>query len=141
MKLARAIAYSGLTSRRGAERLIKEKVVKVNGKIITDLSSEVDLNNDSVTVNNKVLPKPPGYVYIIVYKPTNCMTTTKDEKGRETVLDLLKPRHRKGKIFPVGRLDYKSEGLLLLTNDGELTNLLIHPKNEIPKKYSIKIQS
>ena len=106
----------------------------VNGKKIEELGFKVD-GNDIITVENKILKKE-NKEYILLYKPRGVVTTTSDEKGRKTVLDLIETNKR---LYPVGRLDYDTSGLLLLTNDGELTNILIHPKNEIDKVYIAKI--
>jgi len=133
-RLQKVIANSGYCSRRKAEELIKNGKVMVNGKKIEELGFKVD-GNDIITVENKILKKE-NKEYILLYKPRGVVTTTSDEKGRKTVLDLIKTSKR---LYPVGRLDYDTSGLLLLTNDGELTNILIHPKNEIDKVYIAKI--
>ena len=133
-RLQKVIANSGYCSRRKAEELIKNGKVMVNGKKIEELGFKVDVN-DIITVENKILKKE-NKEYILLYKPRGVVTTTSDEKGRKTVLDLIETNKR---LYPVGRLDYDTSGLLLLTNDGELTNILIHPKNEIDKVYIAKI--
>lgn len=133
-RLQKVIANSGYCSRRKAEELIKNGKVLVNGKKIEELGFKVD-GNDIITVENKSLKKE-NKEYILLYKPRGVVTTTSDEKGRKTVLDLIETNKR---LYPVGRLDYDTSGLLLLTNDGELTNILIHPKNEIDKVYIAKI--
>lgn len=133
-RLQKVIANSGYCSRRKAEELIKNGKVMVNGKRIEELGFKVD-GNDIITVENKILKKE-NKEYILLYKPRGVVTTTSDEKGRKTVLDLIETNKR---LYPVGRLDYDTSGLLLLTNDGELTNILIHPKNEIDKVYIAKI--
>lgn len=133
-RLQKVIANSGYCSRRKAEELIKNGKVMVNGKKIEELGFNVD-GNDIITVENKILKKE-NKEYILLYKPRGVVTTTSDEKGRKTVLDLIETNKR---LYPVGRLDYDTSGLLLLTNDGELTNILIHPKNEIDKVYIAKI--
>ena len=133
-RLQKVIANSGYCSRRKAEELIKNGKVMVNGKKIEELGFKVD-GNDIITVENKILKKE-NKEYILLYKPRGVVTTTRDEKGRKTVLDLIETNKR---LYPVGRLDYDTSGLLLLTNDGELTNILIHPKNEIDKVYIAKI--
>lgn len=133
-RLQKIIASSGYCSRRKAEELIKNGKVMVNGKKIEELGFKVD-GNDIITVENKILKKE-NKEYILLYKPRGVVTTTSDEKGRKTVLDLIETNKR---LYPVGRLDYDTSGLLLLTNDGELTNILIHPKNEIDKVYIAKI--
>ena len=133
-RLQKVIANSGYCSRRKAEELIKNGKVMVNGKKIEELGFKVD-GNDIITVENKILKKE-NKEYILLYKPRGVVITTSDEKGRKTVLDLIETNKR---LYPVGRLDYDTSGLLLLTNDGELTNILIHPKNEIDKVYIAKI--
>lgn len=133
-RLQKIIANSGYCSRRKAEELIEQGKVTVNGKIITDLGTKAN-NSDAIIVEgNKI--ETQNKEYILLYKPRGVVTTTKDEKGRKTVMDLIETKNR---LYPVGRLDYDTSGLLLLTNDGELTNLLIHPKNEIQKLYIAKI--
>lgn len=133
-RLQKFIANSGYCSRRKAEELISKGQVKVNGEIITEMGFKVS-SNDIISVSNKVLTKE-NKEYILLYKPKGVVTTTSDEKDRKTVLDLIDTNKR---LYPVGRLDYDTTGLLLLTNDGDLTNLLIHPKNEIDKVYIAKI--
>ena len=121
-RLQKVIAQSGLTSRRKAEQLIKEGKVKVNGKQITELGMKVS-SKDKVEVNNKPIEKEQKEYYIL-NKPRGVVTTTHDEHGRKTVLDFIPTTAR---IYPVGRLDYDTTGLLLLTNDGEFANILMHP--------------
>lgn len=133
-RIQKVIAHSGYCSRRKAEEFIKNGKVKVNGQIVKDLGTKVNPSDD-ITVNNQKIGYQPKE-YILLYKPKGVVTTTKDEKGRKTVLDLIKTNNR---LYPIGRLDYDTSGLLLLTNDGELTNLLIHPKYKIQKKYIVKI--
>lgn len=133
-RLQKIIALSGYTSRRKAEELIKNGKVEVNGKIVTDLGTKANFSDD-IVVNGEAI-KYEEKEYILLYKPRGVVTTTNDEKGRKTVLDLVKTNKR---LYPVGRLDYDTSGLLILTNDGELTNLLTHPKNQIDKVYTAKI--
>jgi len=133
-RLQKIIALSGYTSRRKAEELIKNWKVEVNGKIITDLGTKANFSDD-IVVNGEAI-KYEEKEYILLYKPRGIITTTNDEKGRKTVLDLVKTNKR---LYPVGRLDYDTSGLLILTNDGELTNLLTHPKNQIDKVYTAKV--
>lgn len=134
-RLQKIIALSGYTSRRKAEELIKNGKVRVNGKIITDLGTKANFGDD-ITVNGEAI-KYEEKEYILLYKPRGVVATTNDEKGRKTVLDLIKTNKR---LYPVGRLDYDTSGLLILTNDGQLTNLLTHPKNQIDKVYIAKIE-
>ncbi len=135
-RLQKVIAQSGYCSRRKAEELIVDGKVKVNGKVITELGTKVDYN-DSITVNGKPLNNKEEKVYYLLNKPRGVVTTVKDEKDRKTVMDLV-PNDKR--VYPVGRLDYDTTGVLLLTNDGELTNLLIHPRNHVEKTYIAKIE-
>lgn len=133
-RLQKIIAAAGVCSRRKAEELILEGKVKVNGVIIDTLGFKAS-TSDEIIVNGIKLAKEEK-VYYILNKPKNVITSVTDDKDRETVVDLVKTNFR---IYPVGRLDYDSSGLLLLTNDGELTNMLIHPKFEIEKTYEVTI--
>ena len=137
MRINKFIAESGVASRRVADNLIKEGAVKVNGKI-AKLGDEIDEFNDHITVNGRSINKVKKYDYYIMNKPKGYICSVKDEKGRKTVMDLLPPTVKR--LFPVGRLDYDTEGLLILTNDGDLTFKLTHPKNEIPKTYLVKTE-
>ena len=137
MRINKYLAECGIASRRGCDEIIKEKRVKVNGRIC-DLGTEVDENNDSVSVDGKKVARAKKFEYYIMNKPKGCVCTVKDDKGRKTVMDFL-PKNT-ARIFPVGRLDYDSEGLLLFTNDGDLANRLTHPSSEIPKTYLVKIE-
>lgn len=134
-RLQKVIASSGYCSRRKAEELIIKGEVFVNGKIVKELGTKVN-SNDQIIIDGKILEKE-SKDYILLYKPRGIVTTTKDDKNRKTVLDLVNTDKR---LYPVGRLDYDTTGLLLLTNDGELTNILIHPKNNIDKVYVAKIK-
>ncbi len=134
-RLQKFMSKCGIASRRKSEELIVEGKVKVNGKIITELGYKVS-DNDYVEVEGKGISQEDK-VYFLLYKPEGFITSTKDEKNRKTVLELIKTTK---KIFPVGRLDYDTSGILLLTNDGELANSLMHPRNDIEKFYSVKIR-
>ena len=135
-RLQKVIASSGYCSRRKAEELIVEGKVKVNGKVITELGTKVDYN-DTVLVNGKPLNKKKKKTYYLLNKPRGVVTTVKDEKDRKTVMELI-PNDKR--VYPVGRLDYDTTGVLILTNDGELTNLLTHPKNHVEKTYIAKVE-
>lgn len=135
-RLQKIIAQSGLTSRRKAEQLIIDGRVKVNSKLVTTLGTKVS-PKDEVAVDNVPLVKEQN-VYYLLYKPRGYISSVKDEKDRETVIDLM-PDVRE-RIFPIGRLDYTTSGVLLLTNDGEFAHLLMHPKHEIEKVYVVKIE-
>lgn len=137
MRINKYLADAGITSRRKAENLVLEKRVKINGKIITELATDVK-PNDMVFVDNKQIFTQQVFEYYMLNKPKGYLSTASDDRGRKTVLDLVKTNTR---IYPVGRLDYDSEGLLLLTNDGELTNKLTHPKHNISKTYLVNINS
>ena len=134
-RLQKVIANSGYCSRRKAEELIINGKVKVNGRLVYELGTKVN-ENDEIMIDNKILSKE-NKEYILLYKPRGVVTTTSDEKKKKTVLDLIETTKR---IYPIGRLDYDTTGILLLTNDGELTNLLIHPKNNVDKVYIAKIK-
>jgi len=124
-------------SRRGVEELIEQGKVKVNGNIVRDLAFDVS-NNDVVEVDGKIITGEKAMTYVIMNKPKGYITTKSDDKGRKTVMQLL-PANMAG-LFPVGRLDYNTEGLLLFTNDGELANHLTAPKNKVRKKYIATIK-
>ncbi|MEH7157236.1 23S rRNA pseudouridine(2605) synthase RluB [Neobacillus drentensis] len=135
-RLQKVIARAGIASRRKAEELIKEGRVKVNGKVVTELGLKVS-SSDRVEVNEIQIEKEEP-VYFLLYKPRGVISSVNDEKGRKVVTDFFP--HLKERIYPVGRLDYDTSGLLVLTNDGEFANLLMHPKNEIDKVYVAKIK-
>ncbi len=135
-RLSKIIANSGYTSRRKADELISEGKVLVNGKLAI-LGMKVN-NNDVITINNEIINQnKENYVYYLLNKPRGVITSNHDEKGRKTVIDLIDTDKR---IYPIGRLDYDTTGVLLLTNDGNLTNNLLHPKNTIEKIYLAKIK-
>ena len=132
IRLNRFLAMAGVGSRRSNDELILSGVVKVNGKKITELGSRVLPDKDIVTVRGNPVHLAQHNIYILLNKPKDCITTLSDEKDRTTVLDYVRIKQR---VFPIGRLDRNSTGVLLLTNDGDLTNSLIHPKFEIQKIY------
>lgn len=134
-RLQKAIANAGYCSRRKAETLILDKKVMVNGTIVDELGYKIS-PNDIITIDGKTLTQEKKE-YVLLYKPRGIVTTTKDEHNRKTVLDLIETETR---LYPVGRLDYDTSGLLLLTNDGELANLLMHPKSQINKVYVSKVK-
>lgn len=137
MRLNKYIAESGIASRRKAEELIEQGRVSINGKVITKLATIVDPENDTVAVDGEKL-KQQKKLYFLLNKPKGVITTTKDEKGRKSVTDLIQTKE---KIFPVGRLDYNTTGVLLITNDGDFTNKVLHPKNKIERTYKAKLDS
>ena len=137
IRLNKYLADSGVCSRRKADELIAEGRVFINAKKVTELGTMVNEENDTVTVDKKKVTPVKELTYIMFNKPKGCVTTASDDLGRKTVFDFIDLKKR---LFPVGRLDYDSEGLLLMTNDGELTQKLTHPSSEIPKVYVVKIE-
>ncbi len=138
IRLARFIARAGVSSRRGAENLIKEGKVRLNGKVVKEPGVMVDPRADRVQVGGKELSNPFSPIYILLNKPKGVVTTLRDPQGRPTVRDLLRKIHRR--VFPVGRLDYQTEGVLLLTNDGELAQKLLHPRYQLERTYQAKVK-
>lgn len=134
-RLQKIIARAGISSRRKAEELILAGRVTVDGKIIRELGAKAD-SNQKICVDGKPLKICAEKIYILLNKPRGYVSTVSDERGRKTVLELLNTSER---VYPVGRLDLNSEGLLILTNDGDLTNALIHPRFEIKKTYRAKV--
>ncbi len=138
-RLNKFLASCGVASRRESEKLILDGRVKVNGKVVTELGTQVNENNDKVAVDGIIVKPVADYSYIMMYKPKGCVTTLKDDKGRKTVYSYLEDLNIPH-LVPVGRLDYDTEGLLLLTNDGELVHALTHPSHEVPKTYIVKVE-
>jgi len=136
IRLQKFLADAGVASRRASEKLISEGKVKVNGKIINQQGIKVNPDKDIIEYNSKVITLKQKFVYYMLNKPVKVVSTVSDEKNRTTVIDLIKSKER---IFPIGRLDYMSSGLLLLTNDGDLTYKLTHPKHHINKKYIVTV--
>jgi 23S rRNA pseudouridine2605 synthase len=135
-RLQKILSRAGVTSRRKAEQLITEGRVAVNGQTITELGSKADFDHDHIKVDGKLLKPPKTLTYIALNKPKECVTTAHDPQGRETVLDLVSGL--KVRVFPVGRLDYNSEGLLLLTNDGDFANRITSARSHVQKTYMVK---
>lgn len=135
VRLQKAIADSGFCSRRKAEEYIVKGKVFVNGEKITELGSKVE-GNEEIIVDGNAISKQDKEYYIL-YKPRGVISSTKDDKGRKTVVDFFSSNKR---LYPVGRLDYDTTGIILLTNDGEFTNMMLHPKNKIPKVYIAKLE-
>jgi len=136
-RLQKVIAQAGVASRRDAEDLIKAGRVTVNGKVVTELGTKVEPKQARIAVDNKPI-KAEKYLYILLNKPKGIITALEDPQGRKTVADLVADIPER--IYPVGRLDYNTEGLLIMTNDGDLTNTLTHPSHEIEKTYLAKVQ-
>jgi 23S rRNA pseudouridine2605 synthase len=137
MRINKYLALCGAASRRGAEQYIKDGRVAVNGKTVTGLAVDIDENADVVTLDGKPLSPPREFTYLMLHKPKGCVCTNKDEKGRKTVFDIIGGGSR---LFTEGRLDYDTEGLLLITDDGALCKKLTHPSGEIPKTYIARIK-
>jgi 23S rRNA pseudouridine2605 synthase len=135
-RLQKILAASGVASRRKSEQLISAGRVTVNGQIVTELGTKVDPSTDKITVDGKPLHREE-FLYFALYKPKGYVTTANDPEGRPTVLHLM--RNIPGRIYPVGRLDYASEGLLLMTNDGALAQKLTKAGSHVPKTYLVKI--
>ena len=126
-RLQKIIAHAGFASRREAETMIREGRVTVNGRVVTELGSRADAERDHIKVDGKLITRAEPHRYILLYKPKEVMTTVEDPQGRRTVIDLI--RGIRERIYPVGRLDFHSEGLVLLTNDGDLAYKVSHPKH------------
>ena len=135
-RLQKILSSRGVASRRAAEEMIKAGLVCVNGAV-AHLGDSADPDQDEITVDGKMLPSRQEYVYILLNKPRGYVTTLSDEKGRPDVTDLVDCGVR---VYPVGRLDMDSEGLLLLTNDGEFANAMMHPKHEVDKTYEVWVR-
>jgi 23S rRNA pseudouridine2605 synthase len=136
-RLQKIIAASGVASRRKAEELIAAHRVSLNGEIVTELGTKADPDRDRVSIDGVLLPRREQFLYFVLHKPKNYVTTVNDPQGRPTVMDLMKGVP--GRVYPVGRLDYASEGLLLMTNDGALAQKLTKAGSHIAKTYLVKI--
>jgi 23S rRNA pseudouridine2605 synthase len=137
-RLQKIIAHAGFASRREAETMIREGRVTVNGRVVTELGTKADAGRDHIKVDGKLIIRAEPHRYILLYKPKEVMTTVEDPQGRRTVIDLV--RGVRERIYPVGRLDYHSEGLVLLTNDGELAFKVSHPTHGSVKTYHVKVR-
>jgi len=138
-RLQKTLARAGIASRRAAERLIEDGRVRVNGEVVTERGTKVDPDRDILAVDGKrVAPPPSVHRYLALHKPRGVVTTLSDPKGRPTIAGLLRPGS--GRVYPIGRLDLQTEGLLLLTDDGDLARDLMHPSNKVPKTYRAKVR-
>ena len=137
-RLQKIIAHAGFASRREAETMIREGRVTVNGEVVTELGSRADAAKDHIKVDGKLITRAETHRYILLYKPKEVMTTVEDPQGRRTVIELV--RGVRERIYPVGRLDFHSEGLVLLTNDGDLAFKVSHPKHGSVKTYHVKVR-
>lgn len=142
-RLHKVLARAGVASRRHVEKMMADGLIRVNGKMASEPGTMIDPDQDRISVDGKSVQVSSEEIYERVYfllnKPERVLTTSKDERGRKTVLDLVLGASE-GRIYPVGRLDYDAEGALLLTNDGELTNKLIHPRHKVRKTYMVKVK-
>src|SRR5437588_6999025 len=137
-RLQKIIAHAGVSSRREAEAMIREGRVTLNGRVVSELGTRADPDRDHIKVDGKLITHAEPHRYILLYKPKEVMTTVEDPQGRRTVIDLV--RGIRERIYPVGRLDYHSEGLVLLTNDGDLAYKVSHPTHGSVKTYSVKVR-
>lgn len=138
MRLQKIISQSGIASRREAERLIEEGKVTLNGNTVTKLGTLADPASDTIRVGRRLIPSRRDFIYVILNKPRGFLTTERDERGRRTVMELVKKV--RVRIFPVGRLDFNTDGLLLLTNDGALAEKILDPKNKVTRSYIVKVR-
>ena len=136
-RLQKILSQAGIASRRHAEQMILEGRVTVNGAVINELGSKADWERDAIKVDGRLIRPPKRLVYLALHKPNNTVTTVSDPQNRPTVMDLL--GRVKERVYPVGRLDYHSEGLLLFTNDGELSNAILSASSHLPKTYLVKV--
>lgn len=139
MRIAKFMAQAGVASRRKSEELIAAGKVRLNGALVTEPGTQIDPQRDEVSVSGRRVSAPEEKVYIMLNKPVGCVSTCTDDRGRTTVLDYISGVD--ARIYPVGRLDFTTEGLLLLTNDGELAYRLTHPSHEVPKRYFAVVDS
>lgn len=140
IRLQKILADAGVASRRKAEELIKEGRVSVNGKVVTEMGFKASPFEDHIKVDGKLIKfSTQKTVYFMLNKPKKVMCTVEDPEGRQTVIDIIRNRIKE-RVWPVGRLDYHSEGLVILTNDGELTLRLTHPRYKVPKVYEVKVK-
>jgi pseudouridine synthase len=139
VRLNKVLSRSGVASRRAADRLIEEGRVTVNGAVVRELGVKVDPGRDAIKVDGaRIPPIPERHTYLMLNKPRGCVTTLSDPEGRPTIKDLL--RGVRTRVYPVGRLDFNSEGLLLLTDDGDLARELMHPGRGVDKTYAVKVR-
>lgn len=136
-RLQKLLARAGFGSRRACESLIEQGEVKVDGRTVTELGTKVDPEIHDIRCRGRRV-RLPGFVYFALNKPRRTISSTRDERGRRTVMDMIRPQGPR--VYPIGRLDYDSEGLLLLTNDGEFCNLLTHPRYQVEKTYHVLVR-
>lgn len=140
VRLNRFLSLAGVCSRRKADEYIEEGLVKVNGKTIFEMGLKVDPKNDRILFKGKPVKPVDRHTYLVMYKPRNVLTTLSDPLDRPTIKDLIPKKYKKENLFPIGRLDWLSEGLLIMTNDGEYAQNILHPKKNVPKTYEVKLE-
>ena len=140
VRLNKALAHAGLCARRKADERIFAGAVSVNGEVVTEPGRQVDPGRDRIEVNGVLLAASVPPCHLMLHKPVRVVSTARDPEGRPTVLDFVPPAWRGRRLYPVGRLDFFSEGLLVLTDDGELANLLAHPRHHVPRRYEVLVR-
>lgn len=138
VRINRYLSMCGVASRRKADEMVLEGKVEINGKVVHDLGTKISPHRDKVVINGRQIVQVHDFVYLVMNKPKDTITTLSDERGRTTVMSLLRTKHR---VFPIGRLDRNTTGVLLFTNDGEFANHLMHPKFGIPKSYLVTCET
>ncbi len=138
-RLNKLLSQAGIASRRAADELIAQGRVELNGRVVTELGTKADLEHDEVKVDGRRLKRPPARRYLLMYKPRGVVSTRSDPQRRTTVVDLLTRAGVAGYFYPVGRLDFESEGLILLTNDGEFAERVTHPRYELDRTYEAQV--
>jgi pseudouridine synthase len=138
IRINRYLSMCGVASRRKADEMVLEGKVEINRTVVRDVGIKIDPQRDRVFINGKQIVQVHDYVYLVMNKPRDAITTLSDERGRTTVMSLLRSKHR---VYPIGRLDRNTTGVLLFTNDGEFANRLMHPKFEIPKSYLVTCET
>ena len=140
-RIQKVLSRWGIASRREAERMLLEHRITVNGRLVTEPGTRVDPERDHIKVDGKLVRPPRGpRTYLLAYKPREMITSLHDPEGRPTIADLLRRARVRKRVFPVGRLDWDADGLLLLTDDGELANRVMHPRTHLPKVYLVKVK-
>jgi 23S rRNA pseudouridine2605 synthase len=137
VRIQKVIADAGISSRRAAERLLLQGRIMVNGHVINELGTKVDPSRDHIRVDGKLIPNSQPKVYMMLYKPQGCVSTLHDPEGRKTIKDFFHATSLR--LYPVGRLDFNTEGLIVLTNDGDFAAQLLHPRSHVPRTYMAKI--
>lgn len=139
IRLNKVLSQAGVASRRLADQLISQGRVEVNGKVVSELGAKADPSRDHIKVDGRKLKFTDDRKYFLLYKPTGVVSTRSDPQQRETVIDVLQKLGVRGYFYPVGRLDYDSEGLLLLTNDGEFAEIVTHPRHQLERTYEVRV--